>query len=160
MEKKHIYITLTQEEQDLARLAGRETFERRKDAKERWNRGNDDTVEKRIDAYGAEIAASRLTGYKWTYSRRPDPEGDIGPGKQVRHTTHQNGRLIAHPEDKDEHQFFLVTGTFPNYCLVGYIMGKDAKKDENWKELVKGRPCFAVDQYKLEPVEVIDGQTP
>lgn len=69
---------------------------------------------------------------RWQVRSRNRP-----PGQEV-------GDLTVHPSDPDDRPFVFVTGWPPAYTLHGFIMGRDAKKDEWWRDPAKGRPAFFV----------------
>ena len=143
---------LGEDDQRQAEKAGRERYQRRRaeGSQQRYNRvASHHTVEKEIEAIGAEIAFARLIGREWVDSPTPDYDGDVGSGMQVRHTAHKNGHLLIHPGDRDDHFFFLVTGNYPVFSVVGWLRGADGKSASFWKELIPGRPAFCVPQRML-----------
>lgn len=145
-------VTLKNSEAAMATDSGQARYDRRREAgsKQRYGRNADDhTVELEIEAIGAEMAVARVLNRTWEDQDTPDYDGDVGERVQVRHTRHTNGQLLLHPDDKDNHAFFLVTGTFPNYNVVGWLMGKQAKSVGEIKELQPGRPCVCVQQKDL-----------
>ena len=84
-----------------------------------------DPLETDIQAAGAELAVSRVTACRWNMTCGEDlDEPDLWPCVEVRHTTHRHGGLIIRPRDKDGRIFFLVTGTMPNYCVVGWTRSR------------------------------------
>ena len=96
------------------------------------------------------MAVSRVTACRWNMTCGEDlDEPDLWPCVEVRHTTHRHGGLIIRPRDKDGRIFFLVTGTMPNYCVVGWTRVEDARQDgyrweDVWKvpqEDLKEPPC-------------------
>lgn len=142
----------------VAKREGTAQFNRRKNTPHKWKRGKGerkDTLEGRISSVGAEIFAARALGVEWIPSDLPDHEGDIGAGRQVRSTDWDDGRLLIHDphEDEDDHVFFLVIGWFPNYRMAGWLSGRDARKGRKKVELVPGRPCYAIPQEELRPIE-------
>lgn len=148
-------VELTAEEQQLAREAGHRRYISRLDSPHRWNRpAGDHTEAKEVESTGAEIAVARVLGVPWVEKGRPDPEGDIGEGVQVRHTIYAKGRLLLHADgdrpDNPEHIFYLVTGPFPTYEVVGFISGRRGMTIGVRRELQPGRPCIAVEQHQLE----------
>lgn len=106
-----------------------------------------------IEAAGAEVAVARLTGRFWCASFLPDYAGDIGVGLQVRHTARATGRLILHPTDDDRHVFVLARGLMPEYDLAGWIVARDGKRLEWWRELQPGRGAYVVEACHLRPME-------
>lgn len=137
----------------LATEAGKRRFARRSDNEHRWNRGDQHTVELEIEAIGAEIAVARAIGRDWVDSDRPDYDGDVGPGVQVRHTRYVSGRLLLHESDPDDHWYFLVTGDFPTFRVVGFVRGDVAKKVGKVLELQECRPAIAVEQHDLRQLK-------
>lgn len=134
----------------LATDAGTARFARRRDTEQRYGRlQSDHTVELEIEAIGAEIAVARAIGRAWIDSDRPDYDGDVGDGVQVRHTRYSTGRLLLHPDDRDDHVFFLVTGVFPEFRVVGYLRGARARAVGRVLVLQPGRPVIAVRQSEL-----------
>lgn len=115
------------------------------------------TLKSKIECLGAELFAFRKLNLeiplKWIHGLQPDKSGDIGKGLQVRHTKYSTGRLIIHPEDIGRHTFFLVTGPFPTYRLAGWITVKEGQRQENWRELGKGRFTYAVSQDLLHEMK-------
>lgn len=148
---------LSHADQELATSAGQARFARRRAAGSQQRYGRDastHTVELEIEAIGAEIEVARLIGREWIDTDRPDYDGDVGPGVQVRHTRHLRGRLILHAGDRDEHDFFLVVGTYPALEVIGWITGAEGKAVGKVKELQPGRPCICVEQDQLRSAVV------
>lgn len=144
---------MTVQEQALAQSAGEARYARRRAAGSQQRYGRDakaHTVELEVEAIGAEIAVARQIGREWVDTDRPDYDGDVGPGVQVRHTRHLNGRLILHEGDHDDHDFFLVIGTYPSLAVVGWISGAEGKRVGVVRELQRGRPCICVDGEHLQ----------
>lgn len=55
--------------------------------------------------------------------------GDVG-GIQVRTRSRHDYELIVRADDRDTDVFVLVTGRAPTFRVVGYILGRDAKRPE------------------------------
>ena len=76
---------------------------------------------------------------------------------QVRSTIYKNGCLLLHESDKDEEVFLLVIQqTLLQFNIVGWCYGHEGKIKENWKEKVKGRPCYFVEQKDLRDMETLN----
>lgn len=85
-----------------------------------------------IESSCAELAAAKALDLYWNGSVNTFKLPDLSK-LQIRYTNRKNGRLIIREGDKDSEVFLLVTGETPNYTIVGFIKGCDAKKDE-WKD--------------------------
>lgn len=133
----------------LATEAGTRRYSRRLGSAHRWGDPDDHSVELEVEHVGAEIAVARALNREWADGDRPDPEGDVGDGVQVRHTRYPTGRLLLYSEDRDDHWYFLVTGTFPVFQVVGFLRGDAAKSVAKTIELKSGRPALAVKQSDL-----------
>lgn len=103
-----------------------------------------------IEAACAEFATAKALGvaYATPIHGPTDEAGDIGR-LQVRHSKRGNASLIVHKSDSDDAPFVLVTGQNAEFTVCGWMMGRDAKRDEFWEEKVAGRPAYFVPQYRL-----------
>ena len=105
-----------------------------------------------IESAGAELAFSLASGCVW-YGPGTDgkPDADVGP-YQVRHTKYPDGCLMVKKHDRDDQTFFLVTGSLPEYRVVGSVVGSAARREEWWRT-VRGRSAWFVPQDALTPFE-------
>jgi hypothetical protein len=134
-------VTLTPLEVEVATTVG--TY-RRRVSRERGFEDSSHTAKKKrldqdIDAAGAELAVSKLTGCRWNMTAGDDlDEPDLWPHVEVRHTTHEDGGLIVRPKDGPGRLFVLVVGTCPRYRFVGWKRGDEACRDEyRWNDAWK-----------------------
>jgi len=94
-----------------------------------------------IDLVGApaEAAGCKALGLVWSGSvnhfKLPDARHNI----QFRGTMLEHGSLIVRPDDDDRDYFALVTGHTPNFRVMGWMLGRDAKKLK-WLRSPGGRP--------------------
>ena len=102
-----------------------------------------------IESSGAEAAVAKGLGMYWqaVLVNPEEANGDVS-GIEVRSTPRKNGRLIIHDRDKNDSAFVLVRGVFPDYELVGWIFGKDAKNSE-FLFSGDGRPAYFVPETSL-----------
>jgi len=70
----------------------------------------------------------------------------------VKQTKYPDGMLLSLTSKKGEDidTFILVTGTMPEYTIVGWCQAVDLLQQENIKDLGYG-PTFALEQDKLNP---------
>jgi len=101
----------------------------------------------------AEQCVSKLFDIHWKNSVNTfKSEPDVGK-YQVRGTTRPDGRLILHPDDKDEEIFILVIiGNGLAHDVIGWCTGKEGKQQQFW-ETFTGRPCFFVPRDALWSME-------
>jgi len=89
-----------------------------------------------------------LRGYH-TAGKVSIPASNLGP--DVKSTKHESGRLLVTPDAEDDWKFVLVTGAMPTYKVIGWMWGRDAKREEWLTILDPRRPaCYAMPQDKLK----------
>ncbi len=103
-------------------------------------RGKDNGWTDHIAGVAGEIACAKALDLYW----RPSVNtfkvgGDVGK-IQVRTRSRSNYQLIVRDNDDDDAKFVLVRGAIPHFDVVGWILGKDAKKDE-YSQTHGGRPA-------------------
>jgi len=111
-----------------------------------------------IGCMGEQALAKHLDRY-WNGSFGDFKAVDVAHAYQVRASTFDGptAGLLLHPGDHDDHPFIKVVVRLPVVSLVGWTMGRDGKRQEYWKELQKGRPCFVVPDRTLRPMsELMD----
>jgi hypothetical protein len=91
--------------------------------------------ERDIEGACAEKFAAKRLGAYWFDGT--NGETDVGL-HQVRHTALLNGRLMLHPEDKDNEVFVLVVGRAPAFELIGWCFGREGKRQEYWEDPTGG----------------------
>ncbi len=97
-----------------------------------------------------EQALAQYTGCNWTAVG--DQYGnDVGP-HEVRSTDLDHGCLLLHDSDADDTPYWLVVGQHGEYRIVGWIWGRDGKRDEYWQDKSgQNRPAYFVPQAALHP---------
>lgn len=85
-------------------------------------------------------------------------DGHDVSGLEVRATRHETGRLIVQPWNSNEKPYILVVlrskETEHAARLVGWCWGHEAKQEKNWMNHWP-RPCFAVAQADLHPMDTL-----
>lgn len=77
--------------------------------------------------------------------------GDVGL-IQVRTRSKSDYDLIVRDDDRDTDYFVLVRGSIPSYQVIGYILGRNAKKDCFRKSYGGRAPAFFVPESSLTPI--------
>lgn len=103
-----------------------------------------------------EIAVAKYLGRYW------EGMGALGDyaaldvrGVNVRCCALDHGHLLLHPADRNECPFVFVTSpaeTPARFTLRGWILGRDGKRDQYWRDPAGGRPAFFVPPTALHPV--------
>jgi len=102
-----------------------------------------------VEGAGSEYAVAKLLRLPWSGNTSKGP--DILPNIDVKSTKHENGRLLISPDAEDDWKFVLVTGAMPTYHVIGWMMGRDGKKEQYLTTLSHNRPpVYAVPQDKLK----------
>lgn len=102
-----------------------------------------------IEGVAAEMAYCKARGVYWGAGVNTFKAADAGKKVQVRSTKLKDGCLIVRDNDHDDHYFVLVVGQLPCFEVIGWILGKDAKRAE-FKRAANGREeAYFVPQNKL-----------
>lgn len=107
-----------------------------------------------IEGAAGELAVAKVLGVYWSGSINTFKFGaDVGH-LQVRTMGKEHYGLLIRPNDDDAAIFVLVVGRAPQFRVVGFIRGIDAKKQEWFQSFGNGRPAaYFVPQDRLEPIE-------
>lgn len=106
-----------------------------------------------IEGACGELAVAKVLGIYWdgsvnTFKNLADLRGNV----EVRTRSRNDWDLIVRPDDNDFSVYVLVTGMCPDYNVVGWIPGIDAKRQE-WLQTHGGRsPAYFVPQHALASV--------
>lgn len=156
-------INLTEEEKEYAISIALKRNEVHRKANRKDGKVLSDSLE--IDKLGAlaEYAVAKALGKMWTgcffeiddwYKWREI--GDDVAGLEIRATKHKNGRLIVHPKDKQYAKFVLVVAYNElQYELKGWAYGLECQRQEYWKDVGYGRPCYYAPQEILRDITTI-----
>lgn len=112
-----------------------------------YGAGDDSNWQIHVEGCLGEYALAKFLGVHWAGKgvlRAPD----IG-AVDVRTATKDHYCLLLHEEDSDDRRYWLVTGINGAYTVQGWILGRDGKKSEYWKDPLGGRPAFFVPQSIL-----------
>jgi hypothetical protein len=100
----------------------------------------DDAWKIHIEGACGEIAVAKLLGRFWSPTVNTFKAPDIGKKIQVRTRSKHHYDLYVRPETDDpEHTFVLATGVAPRFAVHGYLLARDAQRDE-WVQTYGGRP--------------------
>ncbi len=156
---KPILITLTTTEIMMAGHAGmmRQVLNIKKGIEHRHGGHQDQSWQYHLEGALGEYALAKYLNVNWAGVGVEARAPDVGV-VDVRTTAGHNNRLMIHPDDKDDRQYWLVTGVNGEYKIRGWIMGIDGKQPEYWDDPVgkkggKKRPAFFVPQDALNPIE-------
>jgi len=100
-----------------------------------------------IEGALAEMFVAKTLGVYWS-GNLGDLQAADASVLQVRSTKYPTGRLMLHPEDKDDDWFVLVIGDKGAYRIAGCLKAKDGKRAEYWDETLPA-PCYAVPQAAM-----------
>lgn len=103
-----------------------------------------------IEGACAEMAVAKALNIYWDYSINTFSAPDVGLF-QVRHTKISYGKLIVRPQDSDSETFILIVGSSPDFEIIGYMTGKEAKQDKYLSDPHGKAPCWMVPQGDLTP---------
>jgi len=114
-----------------------------------------------VGAYG-ERAFFKFLGRPWEHLVDTFKAPDVpGTRYQVRTATKDTGDLVVRENDKDDEVFVLVVPnpSLPEFRIVGWMEGAEAKVPENWKQPNPSLPpAWFVPQAALHPIESLPHQ--
>ena len=124
--------------------------------KPRYGAGKSNDWQLHIEGCLAEYAVAKLFGVT-DYDGKL---GDLSPGDvgrlEVRSSAYFKAQLVVHPEDSEDSAFILVRGNNGSYWIEGWMLGRDAKKKEYWREIQNnGRPAYFVDYFELKDIKIL-----
>lgn len=147
-------VTLTPREVWIANaIGGMRQFEAvRKNLPDKYGCSSPDGWGLHIEGCAGEIAAARVLDRYWSPSVNTfKTEGDVG-SLQVRTRSNDGYDLIVREDDGDNDLFVLVLGKIPEFEVVGWIRGADAKRSE-WLNGYGGRPpAYFAPRSALHPL--------
>ena len=120
----------------------------------RYEAGNQSDWQLHIEGCLSEFAVAKHLNIYWDGNIGSLSAADVG-GLEVRSTKYKTGRLIIHPEDKDESKYILVTGINGVYSIHGWMFGKDGKNPKYWDDPSKGRAAYFIPQEDLHSMASI-----
>lgn len=108
-----------------------------------------------IEGTCAEVAVAKALGIFWDGGVGEFKGPDVSDNLQVRWTDKSTNKLIVRDADRDENTYILVIGECPEYNIVGWIEGTEAKQ-ERYLFGPNGRPpAYFVPQEDLKPIETL-----
>lgn len=137
----------------LAAQAGimRQVENLKKNRQPYYGAGSENDWQLHIEGCLGELAVAKFLGLYWSGKgelRLPDVGiYDVRTGSKPHH------RLILHPEDPDDRQFWLVTGANGHYTIRGWIFGRDGKQAQYWQDPTGQRPAYFIPHSALRAPE-------
>lgn len=155
-----VSITLTWYELFLASQIGirRQVAALQKKLPDKYGAKPDHGWQIHVEGAAGEMAAAKALGMYWSGSVNTfKVGGDVG-SVQVRTRSRSDYDLIVRADDRDGDVFVLVVGASPSFDVVGWILGRDAKRSE-WLRTHGGRPsAYFVPQEALSNIELLANQ--
>lgn len=112
-----------------------------------------------IEGACGECALAKALGIFWLGSVDSFKRADLGGRLQCRTSSRRDGDLVIRGDDNEEHLYFLVCGEAPVFTVVGWLIGRDAKRDE-WIKAPCNRPAaWFVPQAALRDLDEIRAKT-
>ena len=147
-------VSLSPIELELAAIIGvkRQTenlFRRRQDA---YGASKEGGWSLHIEGAAGEMAVAKAFNRYWQ-GNLGDLRADDVDKLQVRTRSRHDYELTLHPDDPDDRGFMLVTGLAPNFCIRGWVWGREGKLPEYWRDPAGGRPAFFVPHSVLRKLK-------
>lgn len=149
MSENSTLVTLTASEMFMAAQAGlmRQIENIKRKRQPRYGANIEADWQVNIEGALGEYAVARFLGIHWA-GKGIFRGFDVGE-LEVRTASRDTYRLILHPDDHDDHCYYLVTGLNGTYRIRGWILGREGKRNEFWQDPGTGRPAFFIPQSAL-----------
>lgn len=150
-------VTLTSQEVGSGvRIGGlRQYFALQQNKKDAYGYDGENGWQLNIEGALGEIAAAKFLNIYWDGSVNTWKANDL-KDIQVRTRSKDYYDLIVRDNDSNDSIYILVIGKNGVYNVIGWINGKDAKKQE-WKKTHGDRPAaYFVPQNKLNDMETLN----
>lgn len=108
-----------------------------------------------LDVQGAcgEMAAAKVLGLYWDGSVGTFKANDVAEWQVRTRMSDNYSGLALRSNDKDEHNTILLSGTVPEFTVIGWINNKEGKRLAVRKVLKRGRPpALVVPESCLKPL--------
>lgn len=119
----------------------------------KWKQLKKNVYRDTLNGIKYEMVVAKYFGFEYDGDIGKPGRFDVGGKYEVRGTKYINGHLILNPEDKDA-IYILVVGDGNEFDIVGWIDGKEGKKDEYWRTDTR-YPCYFVPQSALKNIELL-----
>lgn len=107
-----------------------------------------------IEGALGELVVAKFLNIYWDFSVNRFQGPDLGKNYQVKTRAKNHYDLLVRPHDNDNDIYILVVGMAPEYRVVGWYYGRDAKKEEWLKKVRPDRPAaYYVPQSFLNPMK-------
>jgi len=104
----------------------------------------------------AEATVAKALGLYCNLASADRAVADVGSNVEVRSSPNLKAKMPIRKKDRDNVKYYFVVGTYPDTKIVGWLYGRDCKKDCYWIANDKdgnllNRPYWAVPQSDLNP---------
>lgn len=152
---------------EIAELARGQGLARRADSAKRgyqdrnWDGWTTESQyqESDVQARGAEWAAHVFLRMPIGATIGDFKKPDLGQLIQIRSSVDLRNNLIVRESDAREHYFVLVLGKIPDFEIVGFMSGAEAKQPKYWRKDWTPRPAYLVPQNQLKDIETCPAVT-
>lgn len=151
-------VRLTLAEMEQASILGcrRQIESLSKGRKDQHGFSGEDGWTVHIEGAGGELAVAKVLGIYPVFGLNTFHAADLARNIQVRTRSRDDYDLLVRPNDADDAIFVLVTGRIPNFEVRGWILGRDAKR-EDWLADHGGRPpAYFVKAKHLRDISTLE----
>lgn len=108
-----------------------------------------------IEGACGEFGVAKVLGVCWEPSVNAFGQPDLLGWIEVKSAS--DGCLIVRRNTDPEHAFVLITGRAPSYVVEGYILGRDARRDEWWSNRGNRPAAWFVPKAALSDIAELIG---
>ena len=100
----------------------------------------EDSWDININGSGAEMAVAKFLNKYWGAPVGNFKGADIGENIQVRSSINLTAKMVIRKNDNLNDYYVFSIGKIPNYEIIGFIKGVDARREEWYTDNGNGRP--------------------
>lgn len=109
-------------------------------------------LKKHVEGAGGELAFAKATKRFWSGDVNNGKNGDVG-SVQVRTRSSHQWDLLVRDDDQDGDAFVLVTGRLPEYRVVGWLYGAEAKLPQYQQDYGAHGTAYFVPKEQLRSIK-------
>jgi hypothetical protein len=112
-----------------------------------------------IEGAGGELAVAKALNIYWQPIVGNHKSDDVGPYQVRTNISRKHTDLCLRPSDNPDRVYISVLSFMPDFEILGWVTGAEAKRDEWLRDGTADRPqCFYIPRTALHPMSELVSQ--